>query len=150
QGGTLAGRLKKRGRLTPSESATLVAQLARGVQAAHDRGIVHRDLKPANVLFDADGLPKVADFGLAKRDATSDLTQSGTVMGTPAYMSPEQARGETKFVTPATDVWALGVILYECLTGVKPFDAEDTWAVIKQVIETEPKAPRVCVTEVPR
>src|SRR5690348_11001223 len=113
-GRSLAARLEE-GPLDPVETARLVEAIARGVQAAHDRGVVHRDLKPANVLFTADGEPKVADFGLAKVGDTG-LTASGAVMGTPAYMAPEQARGDTRHVGPATDVWALGAVLYECLT----------------------------------
>jgi serine/threonine protein kinase len=103
EGGSLAQRLRERGRVAPRDAAELVAKVARGVQAAHDRGIVHRDLKPHNVLLDAPpagsppgawGEPKVTDFGLAKRGA-SDLTQTGAIMGTPAYMAPEQAMGDT-------------------------------------------------------
>jgi len=118
-GGSLAARLEE-GPLDPVETARLVEAIARGVQAAHDRGVVHRDLKPANVLFTADCEPKVADFGLAKVGDTG-LTASGAVMGTPAYMAPEQARGDMRHVGPATDVWALGAVLYECLTGRPPF-----------------------------
>ena len=121
-GGSLADRLKRTGRLDPKAAAELVATLAGAVQAAHDLGIVHRDLKPGNVLYDEHGQPKVTDFGLAKRAGGSDLTATQAVMGTPAYMAPEQARGETKFVGPQADVYSLGVILYECLTGTRPFD----------------------------
>ena len=116
-GGTLAAKLKDGGRLAPQAAVELMAQVAAGVAAAHAEGVVHRDLKPGNVLFDVAGVPKVADFGLAKRGTGADLTHTQAVMGTPAYMSPEQARGETKFVGPTADVWALGVMLYECLTG---------------------------------
>ena len=125
-GGTLAERLKRDGRLEPQAAAELVARLARAVQAAHDQGIVHRDLKPANVLFDADGRAQGHRLrpGQAADGATRPQTQA--VMGTPAYMSPEQAQGKTKFVGPQADVYALGVILYECLTGTRPFDDEDT------------------------
>ncbi|MFO0803587.1 MAG: protein kinase [Gemmataceae bacterium] len=148
-GGTLAGRLKA-GAIPPRESAELLSRIARGVAAAHHLGIVHRDLKPANVFFDDAGSPKVADFGLAKRAAGADLTQTNAVMGTPAYMSPEQAKGETKFVGPQADVWALGVILYECLTGARPFVGDDTWTIIRAVIESEPRVPRRLVPGVPR
>jgi hypothetical protein len=102
--------------------ADLMAQVADGVNAAHAQGIVHRDLKPHNVFLTADGTPKVADFGLAKRGLGSDLTQTDAVMGTPAYMAPEQAGGGTKFVGPEADVWALGVMLYELCCGERPLD----------------------------
>jgi eukaryotic-like serine/threonine-protein kinase len=141
-GGSLADRLKFRGRLDPKAAAQLVAQLANGVQAIHDRGIVHRDLKPGNVLFDESGEPKISDFGLAKRDDRNDLTARQAIMGTPAYMSPEQATGGTKFVGPAADIYSLGVILYVCLTGTKPFEDDDPIRLLRKVAEEEPERPR--------
>ena len=114
--------------------AGLMAGVADGVQAAHAVGIVHRDLKPANVLLAADGTPKVTDFGLAKRGAGSDLTQTQAVMGTPAYMSPEQAGGGSKFVGPESDVWSLGVMLYELLCGQRPFAGDTPLEVISRVV----------------
>ena len=140
-GGSLADRLERTGRLEPKAAAELVATLAGAVQAAHDLGIVHRDLKPGNVLFDERGQPKVTDFGLAKRAGGSDLTATQAVMGTPAYMAPEQARGETKFVGPQADVYSLGVILYECLTGTRPFADPDQIALLRKVAEDEPERP---------
>jgi serine/threonine protein kinase len=113
-GRSLADRLKK-GCVAPGEAARWVALVAEGVASTHVAGIVHRDIKPGNVLFDAAGVPKVADFGLA-RPEDSDLTATGLVVGTPAYMAPEQTTG-TEFVGPTADVWALGAVLYECLTG---------------------------------
>src|SRR5262249_40172242 len=108
--------------LPPQEAAALVEKLALAIQAAHAKGVVHRDLKPANVLLAVDGTPKITDFGLAKRlDGGSGLTQSGAIMGTPSYMAPEQAAGKSKQIGPATDVYALGALLYECLTGRPPF-----------------------------
>jgi tetratricopeptide (TPR) repeat protein len=148
-GGTLSGRLKAGGALDARPAAELVEKLARAAQAAHDQGIVHRDLKPGNVLFDADGVPRVTDFGLAKR-GTTDLTRTQVVLGTPAYMAPEQTQGRGKFATPETDVWALGVILYECLTGARPFDSADSQALLKQIAEDEPAPPRGVSHRVPR
>ena len=148
-GGTLAARLES-GPVPPREAAGLVEKVARGVAAAHALGIVHRDLKPGNVLLGERGEPKVADFGLAKRGTGGDLTHTQAVMGTPAYMAPEQAGGKAKFVTPAADVWALGVILYECLTGHKPFDGPDVWAILQAVRAADPVPPRRRVPAVPR
>jgi serine/threonine protein kinase len=159
EGGSLISRVRSGGKMAPRHAAELLLKIARGVQAAHDRGIVHRDLKPHNVLLDTPppgsapgtwGEPKVTDFGLAKRGGASDLTQTGAVMGTPAYMAPEQARGETKNVGPLSDVYALGVILYECLTGTVPFAGEDAWSVIRQVISVEPEPVTRRVAGVPR
>ena len=135
-GGSLAARLE-RGPLDAAESARVVEAVARGVAAAHANGVLHRDLKPANVLFTADGEPRVADFGLAKVEDTG-LTASGAVMGTPAYMAPEQARGDTKSAGPTTDVWALGAILYECLAGRPPFRGAAAPDTLRRVCEADP------------
>jgi tetratricopeptide (TPR) repeat protein len=140
EGGTLAERLQG-GPLAPREAATLLAELADAVQAAHGLGIIHRDLKPANVLFDAGGAAKVADFGLAKRlDQGPGLTASGLLVGTPAYMAPEQAEGRPDVGT-AADVYALGAILYECLTGKPVVTAESSLEALLLVRNAAPEPP---------
>jgi serine/threonine protein kinase len=131
-GGSLAERLN--GTPLPGrQAAELIKTLARSAQAAHERGIVHRDLKPANVLLTADGTPKITDFGLAKRlDVSTGQTQSGTILGTYSYMAPEQASGKNREVGPAADVWALGAILYECLTGRPPFNGPTIIGILRR------------------
>ena len=125
------------------EAGQLIEVLARAVHAAHQKGVVHRDLKPANVLLASDGTPKVTDFGLAKTlDAGRGHTQTGQIMGTPSYMAPEQAGGKGQEVGPAADVYALGAILYELLTGRPPFLAAKPLDTVMQVLADEPVAPR--------
>src|SRR5262249_3052224 len=123
EGGSLADRIE-RGPLPVREAATLVRTLAEALEEAHRRGIVHRDLKPANVLHNARGQPVVTDFGLARRltPLSAETLSAQGVVGTPAYMAPEQVNGDTAAIGPATDVYALGVVLYEVLTGTRPFD----------------------------
>jgi hypothetical protein len=150
EGGSLAQRLK--GIPQPVRpAAELVEILARAVHAAHQRGIVHRDLKPANVLLTADGVPKITDFGIAKRlDDEAGQTQTGAVMGTPSYMAPEQAAGKTKEIGPAADIYSLGAILYQLLTGRPPFLAESWEATRDLVLTQEPVAPRRLQPRLPR
>jgi tetratricopeptide (TPR) repeat protein len=136
--------------LPPEEAARLLEALARAMHAAHQQRVIHRDLKPANVLLAADGSPKVADFGLAKKLDDVGQTQSGVVMGSPSYMSPEQAEGRSDKLGPATDIYALGAILYECLTGRPPFKAPSLNETILQVLRAEPAAPRRVNPLVPR
>jgi hypothetical protein len=178
EGGSLAKQLTGTP-LSPRQAAELVRTLAEAMEAAHQRGIVHRDLKPANVLLQrpeaphptpgpkgpqegASGssgssslvsswLPKIGDFGLAKQlDEDGAQTRSGAIMGTPSYMAPEQARGETREVGPACDIWALGAILYELLTGRPPFRGATALDTLEQVRSQRPVAPRRAQPGVPR
>jgi serine/threonine protein kinase/WD40 repeat protein len=150
-GGSLADRL--RGTPQPFDSAAkLIATAAEAMHYAHGLGVVHRDLKPANILLSSAGLvPKIADFGLAKRlDSMHVQTTTGTILGTPSYMSPEQAAGHTNTVGPAADIYALGAILYECLTGRPPFRGATALETVLQVARDQPVAPRQLRPEVPR
>ncbi len=149
-GGGLDGRLA--GNPQPGrDAAELMITLARAVHVAHQSGIIHRDLKPTNVLYTTDGVPKITDFGLAKRlDSDGELTDSGQIMGSPSYMAPEQARGHSRKVGPAADVYALGAMLYEMLTGRPPFKGETPIETVRQVIDDDPVAPSQLVPRVPR
>jgi WD40 repeat protein/serine/threonine protein kinase len=172
-GGSLAQREKP---LSPAEAAALVEQIAHGVQCAHENGIVHRDLKPANILLqkdqdsrlkdgadtlDADAashipplssmIPKITDFGVAKQTSKdSDLTGTGDIVGTPAYMAPEQARSDHDRVGPATDIYSLGAILYECLTGRPPFQGVAGVDTLYLVVTREPLPPSQLQPSIPR
>jgi formylglycine-generating enzyme required for sulfatase activity len=150
-GGTLADRLRKQW-LTPPQAAQLIETLARAMHYAHLRGVVHRDLKPGNVLLSgAERTPKITDFGLAKRidDEARDVSKSGAVMGTASYMAPEQAAGKVRDTGPAADVYALGALLYECLTGRPPFEGPQH-AVLVSVISEEPAPPSRVAPKTPR
>jgi WD40 repeat protein len=149
-GGTLATEAPRlRGDLR--EAARVVATTARAIHYAHRRGILHRDLKPSNILFDRQGRPMVADFGLARRiDAAGDLTRTGSIVGTPAYMAPEQAEGRRESVTTAVDVYGLGAILYEVLTGRPPHRGDSTLETLRKVRDEEPERPTAIDPRLPR
>lgn len=154
EGGTLAKRLQQSS-FTPQAAADLIETLARALHHAHDRRVIHRDLKPANILFAKDGTPKITDFGLAKvleeRDALSvDVTRTGEAMGTPRYMAPEQAAGKNDCVGPATDVYALGTLLYECLTGRAPFVSASVVETLQKIRDDDPLPPRRLQLSIPR
>lgn len=149
EGTTLARRLAD-GPLPPREAAQLLAPVCRAVAEAHRHGLLHRDLKPSNILIDVEGRPYVSDFGLVKRfvphdsaESPASLTQTGAILGTPAYMAPEQAVGHRGQVTVATDVYALGAILYALLTGRPPFQAASPVDTVLLVLEQNPVPPRV-------
>jgi serine/threonine protein kinase len=143
EGQTLAERIKP-GPLRPRDAARYLAAVSRAVHHAHGKGILHRDLKPANILIDTEDQPLVTDFGLAKRvEGGAGLTGSGAIVGTPSYMSPEQASGEQGRIGPATDVYSLGAILYETLTGRPPFLAASAVATLLLVRTEEPVRPRL-------
>jgi hypothetical protein len=136
-GESLAQRLTRAGRLGPDETMRLVAQAAAGLQAVHDQGLVHRDIKPANLLVRRDGAVVITDFGIARHEDASRLTVSGAILGTPTYLSPEQVRGEP--AGPRSDVYALGLVAYECLAGERPFVGDNPYAVALQRLQSAPR-----------
>ena len=132
-------------------AAELIAKLARTVHHAHQRGILHRDIKPGNILLDPQGDPHLTDFGLARLlETESSVTRTTEALGTPAYMAPEQARGDNAQLSSATDVYGLGTVLYQLLTGHPPFLGETTYETIRLVLETDPRRPRLLNPKVDR
>jgi serine/threonine protein kinase len=148
-GESLATRVA-RGPLPADEAARIVRDVAEAVQHAHDRGIIHRDLKPANILIDNTGRPRVTDFGLArKQDVVGSLTSDGSVIGTPAYMSPEQASGECDTIGPLSDVYSLGAVLFHLLTGRAPFTGANVFEIVHHVRCDPPQRPRELDPSIP-
>ncbi len=141
-GGSLSGLMKKE-RLTPKRALEVMKTIAEAIDHAHEQGVIHRDLKPGNILFDKAGNPKVTDFGLAKEvEVESELTHSGQMLGTPAYMAPEQALGEHASVDRQSDVYALGAMLYEMLTGKKSFEGDNIPQLLFEIVTSDPVPPR--------
>jgi tRNA A-37 threonylcarbamoyl transferase component Bud32 len=143
------GAIVAEGPLAPQRAARYVKIIAEAIHFAHQRGTLHRDLKPQNILIDAADQPRITDFGLAKTTSDSQLTQSGIIMGSPSYMPPEQAAGRLSEIGPASDVYSLGAMLYELLTGRPPFRGETAMATLRDVLETEPTALRKLKVDVP-
>ncbi|HNV75321.1 MAG TPA: serine/threonine-protein kinase [Gemmatimonadaceae bacterium] len=146
-GGSLADVLVRDKTVPPGPSATICAQVATALDYAHRRGVVHRDIKPDNILFDEDGHALITDFGIATARFHGRLTRSGRAMGTPHYMSPEQAMG--KMVDGRSDIYAVGVMLYEMLLGFPPFDGADSYSVGYKQVHEAPVAPEVVDSRVP-
>ncbi len=143
----LGDLLRKRGRLPFAEAARIVMDVAEALEVAHSKGIIHRDIKPDNILSDESGEFKVMDFGIARMEDGAQLTMTGTIMGTPEYMSPEQAGG--KKVDKRTDIYSLGIVFYEMLTGKVPFHAETALEVIQMHINQTPESPKVLNPDIP-
>ena len=146
-GGTLKERILREGPLDPSAAVELGSQVAQALEAAHEKGVIHRDVKPQNVLLTDTGDAKVADFGIARAANATTTSQPNLVLGTAGYMSPEQAKGEP--VGPQSDLYSLGVVLYEMLTGELPYSAEDPVALAMQHVNEPPRSPKEAKSEVP-
>src|ERR1700730_2392367 len=141
----------KRQPMSIRRAAELLVKIARTVHYAHERGILHRDIKPGNILLDKKGEPHLSDFGLARLvEQESTVTNSLDVFGTPGYRAPDQAAGHTKELTPAADVYSLGAVLYQMLTGQPPFVGGTTYETIRMVLETEPRNPGLLNAKVDR
>ena len=150
EGGQL-DQVVKREPMPSRPAAELIAKLARTVHHAHQRGILHRDIKPGNILLDAEGDPHLTDFGLARLlETESSVTRTTEALGTPSYMAPEQARGDNAQLSSATDVYGLGAVLYQLLTGYPPFLGDTTYETIRLVLDTDPRQPRLLNPKVDR
>jgi serine/threonine protein kinase len=147
EGLTLDSLIERKGRLSIEETLSYAEQTCAGLQAAYEAGVVHRDIKPANLMITPGGTVKIMDFGIARLESMAGLTQSGMFMGTPRYISPEMARGGGADIR--SDLYAVGLIMYEALTGAPPFDADNPWAVLRQQIESEPPPIRQARPDVP-
>ena len=150
RGETLHERIRQKGRLDDGQSIAVLIGATEGLAHAHEAGVLHRDLKPANIILEPDGTPRVTDFGVAKAVGESRLTATGTALGTPNYMSPEQAMGLNEQLDARTDVWGLGAILYECLTGQPPFNEGSQVATMQAVVSRGVTAPRLVHPDVSR
>ena len=147
EGRDLKSLLVERGKLPPEEAVPIIQQVCRGLEAAHTEGVVHRDLKPQNIMVDANGRVWVMDFGLARSMETAGMTRTGALMGTPDYMSPEQARGEK--VDARSDLFSLGIIFYEMLTGRLPFQADTLMATLLKRVQEKAAPPTVLEPAIP-
>jgi len=148
--GTDIHAMLREGPLSPVRAATLIRDAARAVEAAHQKGIIHRDLKPANLIVTKDDRVRITDFGLAKIETGGTITESGTLVGTPMYMSPEQALGSRRSVGRTSDVYSLGATLYEMVTAEPLFASENFQAILRMIVETDPVPPRRHRQEIPR
>src|ERR671918_2531314 len=146
-GGTLKDRIRKDGPLPPQKAVEVASQIAQALGFAHERGVIHRDVKPHNVLLSEAGKAKVADFGIARAATATTTSRSNLILGTAGYMSPEQAKGGR--VGPASDLYSLGVVLYEMLTGELPYEAEDPLALAMKHVAEPLRSPREVNPEVP-
>ncbi len=147
EGQTLQEIISSKGPIPVNQAVNITAMICDGLQAAHEKGIIHRDVKPHNILITNSGIVKVADFGIAQAISKKTLTFNGHIVGTVHYIAPEQAKGES--VTPATDIYSLGCVLYEMLTGIVPFDAESPLTVVLKHIHDEPVTPRKLNPDIP-